>query len=111
MTTINLEEVKEKIENRINNISKEIVRLADLTRPISPDSAIGRISRMDAINNKSVNEAALRLKKKQLIALNNALKNIYNDSFGLCIKCHTQIPLGRIMIMPESNKCVRCASL
>ena len=28
--------------------------------PIAPENAIGRVSRMDAINNKSVNEAALK---------------------------------------------------
>jgi len=31
-----------------------------LTKPISPESAIGSVSRMDAINNKSINESALR---------------------------------------------------
>lgn len=34
--------------------------LEDSCKPIAPDVAIGRISRMDAINNKSVMEASLR---------------------------------------------------
>jgi len=111
MEVIDREEIKVNIESRISNIKQEILKLSELTKPISPDSAIGRISRMDAINNKSINEAALRLKKKQLLALEYAMKNIDKDDFGKCIKCHVQIPLGRIMLMPESKKCVRCASL
>lgn len=104
---INIEnQIKEKIEK----LGKDIVILKDLTQPISPDCAIGRVSRMDAINNKSVNEATLRKKESQYIALKDALKNINSDDFGKCIKCGQSIPLGRIMIMPESKKCVNCAS-
>ena len=105
---------KTKIEGQINEkIEKpeiEITTLKDLTQPISPDSAIGRVSRMDAINNKSVNEAALRKKQSQLIALKETVKNLNDPNFGNCIKCGAEIPIGRIMIMPESKKCVRCAS-
>lgn len=104
---INIEnQIKEKIEK----LAKDIITLKDLTQPISPDCAIGRVSRMDAINNKSVSEAALRKKKSQYIALKNALKNIHSNDFGKCIQCGIRIPIGRIMIMPESNKCVNCAS-
>ncbi len=104
---INIEnQIKEKIEK----LGKDIITLKDLTQPISPDCAIGRVSRMDAINNKSVNEAALRKKESQYTALKDALKNIDSDDFGKCIKCGQTIPLGRIMIMPESKKCVACAS-
>ncbi|PKQ62029.1 hypothetical protein BZG02_13905 [Labilibaculum filiforme] len=104
---INIEtHIKEKIEQ----LGKDIVMLKDLTTPEAPDCAIGRVSRMDAINNRSVNEAALRKKEVQLSALKETLKNIDSDDFGKCIKCGNQIPIGRIMIMPESNKCVNCAS-
>ncbi|MDM8161812.1 TraR/DksA C4-type zinc finger protein [Labilibaculum sp. K2S] len=102
--------IENQIKEKIAQLEKDIVMLKDLTQPISPDCAIGRVSRMDAINNKSVNEAALRKKEVQLSALKDALKNIDSDDFGKCIKCGIQIPIGRIMIMPESKKCVNCAS-
>lgn len=102
--------IENQIKEKIEQLEKDIVMLKDLTQPISPDCAIGRISRMDAINNKSVNEAALRKKVVQLSALKESLRNIDSDDFGKCIKCGMQIPIGRIMIMPESKKCVNCAS-
>ncbi|PXX98941.1 hypothetical protein DF185_15355 [Marinifilum breve] len=106
----NREHIENQIKEKIEKLEVEIVTLKDLTQPISPDSAIGRVSRMDAINNKSVNEAALRKKKAQLIALKETVKNLDDPKFGKCIKCGAEIPIGRIMIMPESKKCVRCAS-
>ncbi|WP_407944216.1 TraR/DksA C4-type zinc finger protein [Marinifilum fragile] len=36
--------------------------------------------------------------------------NLYGPKFAICIRCGSEIPIGRIMIMPESKKCVRCAS-
>lgn len=106
----NRDHIEKQIKEMIEKLEIEIVTLKDLTQPISPDSAIGRVSQMDAINNKSVNEAALRKKKAQLIALKETVKNLDDPKFGKCIKCGAEIPIGRIMIMPESKKCVRCAS-
>ncbi len=110
MATINKTEVKFQIEEKIIRLKDDILKLIDLTKPISPDCAIGRISRMDAINNKSVNEAALRQKKNQLKALEYAIHHLEDLDFGKCITCGQEIPLGRIMLMPESKKCVSCAS-
>ena len=45
------------------NTVKANLDYKEITKPIAPENAIGRISRMDAINNKSVTEAALRQAK------------------------------------------------
>ena len=65
---------------------------------------------MDAINNKSVNEAALRNTINKLTLLKSALKRINHEDFGLCIRCKNEIPIQRILLMPQSNRCVHCAS-
>jgi DnaK suppressor protein len=109
MTQDEKKDLENQIKEKLETLKADIIMLKDLTQPISPDCAIGRVSRMDAINNKSVNEAALRKKERQYTALKDALKNINSDDFGKCIKCGQAIPIGRIMIMPESKKCVNCA--
>ena len=109
MSDIDKKSIEIQIKKKIEKLEEEIITLIDLTKPISPDSAIGRVSRMDAINNKSVNEAALRKKQFQLSALKESFKKLNDPNFGKCIKCGAEIPIGRIMIMPESKKCVHCA--
>lgn len=100
---------KEKIISEIKTIKEKIGELKEATKPIVPDVAIGRISRMDAINNKSVNEAALRTAETKLNKLEIALEKVDNSKFGICIRCGQEIPEGRLIIMPESIKCVNCA--
>ena len=64
---------------------------------------------MDAINNKSVVEAALREAKYKMQQLKQMQKEIKNPNFGDCIKCYKEIPFGRLMIRPQSKFCVNCA--
>jgi len=100
----------EKIHMLISRENEKIEELKKLTRPISPENAIGRVSRMDAINNKSVNEAALRSCQNKLKKLKYASTQVYEASFGSCTICRQTIQEGRLLLMPESNKCIRCAS-
>ena len=100
---------KEAIKNSIKETKKDISILKELTKPISPENAIGRVSRMDAINNKSVMEAALRKAEDKLNKLRLVEDSLDDDNFGLCLRCKSKIPIQRILLMPQSRNCVRCA--
>ncbi len=103
-------ELKEVINQKIEELNASIVEYKELTAPVSPDVAYGRISRMDAINNKSVIEAALRESEAKLKRLKVALFRINDDDFGTCIICKNDIPFNRLKYMPDSVRCVECAS-
>ena len=107
-------EEKSKIEaiiiQQIKKTEDDVEDLEDFIQPIAPENAIGRISRMDAINNKTVNEAGLRNAKEKLLRLIHALNSIKSKDFGKCVRCGNVIPFGRLMLMPESTKCMNCAS-
>ncbi len=102
-------DIKAKIEAEIHKTRKQVEEYKELTQPVEPENAIGRISRMDAINNKSVTEAALRKAKDKLNKLDLALTRVDEDDFGICIRCQRPIPPGRIMIMPQARTCVKCS--
>ncbi|WP_411893870.1 TraR/DksA family transcriptional regulator [Winogradskyella sp. A2] len=106
---MNQDELVSKVQEEILATEKKILNLQNLTKPISPSDAIGRVSRMDAINNKSVNENSLRQAKVKLSNLKRVLENVGTPDFGVCIKCKNEIPLGRILIRPQSLLCVNCA--
>ena len=103
------EEIKQTILDEISTTEKLIEEYKEQVKPIAPDVAIGRISRMDAINNKSVMEASLRQAEEKLRNLNKVFSQIGSKEFGMCMKCKQPIPIGRILIRPESLYCVNCA--
>ena len=104
------EEIKQNILNEISRTEKLIAEYKELTKPVAPDDAIGRITRMDAIKNKSVTEASLRQAEEKLRNLERVLSRVGTSDFGICIKCGKPIPEGRIIYRPESLNCVDCAT-
>ncbi|MBP3193192.1 TraR/DksA family transcriptional regulator [Natronogracilivirga saccharolytica] len=103
------EEIREIIEQQIQEADKELKVLKELTAAVEPDSSIGRISRMDAINNKTVNDAAYRNTRTRLKRLKNVLEKVDDPDYGRCVRCGEPIAFGRIQIMPEKRVCVHCS--
>lgn len=101
---------RKRVAAKLAVLDERIAEYRELTKPIPPENAIGRVSRMDAINNRSINEAALRTAKRQKADLLRALERLKDDKFGLCHACGERIPIGRILLVPGASRCVRCAS-
>ena len=102
-------DIRNRIHRKIVDIDERILEYRELTKPIPPSVAIGRVSRMDAINNRSINEAALRQLEVKLKGLESAIYRLNDDKFGRCLGCGEMIPIGRIILVPGATKCVSCS--
>ena len=96
------------VRETLERLSGEIETLEELVKPVAPDRAIGRLSRLEAINEKSMNEAALQSAKRRQTRLTAVLAQLGDDDFGLCAECDEPIPFARLMIVPGSTVCVAC---
>ena len=101
--------IKNIIEEKIKDLALEIDELRQIAKPIEPENAIGRISRMDAINNKSINDRMLRNSLQKLKNLKTGLKRLENIDFGICIQCKREININRLLLIPEILNCVKCS--
>ena len=100
---------KSILAKELKACEQDINELKGLTKPVSLDASIGRISRMDAINNKAINDKQLRDKQVQKQKLERALQRVDKEEFGKCSKCGNDIAMGRLKYMPYTTKCVKCA--
>jgi DnaK suppressor protein len=105
------DKLKDHIERKMAGLKEDSRSYRTLTRPVSPDNAIGRLSRMEAINNKSINDAALNKAEQTLSKMERALRMIDAPDFGLFRECEEPVPFARLMIVPETDLCVECAVL
>ena len=101
--------LKKAIIDKIAQLKTEIKEIKKLAAPIEPENAIGRISRMDAINNKTINDRLLRNAAEKQKKLKLALSRIDEPKFGFCTLCEQVIQEARLLLMPESSLCVGCA--
>jgi DnaK suppressor protein len=103
------QELKRKIEEEIEAQKTLIASLSETSKPVAPDNAVGRLSRMEALSDRAVSEATLNAARSKLSRLETALGKIDQPDFGICVGCDNPIPSGRILLMPEATFCVPCA--
>lgn len=73
-------------------------------------SRMGRLSRMDALQNQQMALEAKRRSMRRLTAVEAALRNIDSGEFGYCVTCGEDIPSARLDFDPATTQCVACAS-
>ncbi len=78
------------------------------TRPVDLDEPIGRLTRMDAMQQQSMSAANRRDYELRLRQVQQALSLIERDEYGLCRKCEEPIGYPRLRARPESPFCLDC---
>lgn len=97
------------IQQQLTELAETISGLQDMIQPIAPDNAIGRLTRMDAINTRGANERALQQARQHEQQLTHALQRVDKDpDFGYCEECGELIPIGRLQLVPEAQRCIAC---
>ena len=102
-------QLREHMHAELDRLTGEIDTLSTMTRPVSPDRAIGRLSRLEAMNEKSMNEASMRAARQLQARIRNALGRLDEPDFGLCASCDALIPFERLKTVPGTRLCVGCA--
>lgn len=108
MTGPERERLRGIITQQIEILRQDIANLELLVTPIAPDVAIGRLSRMEAIAEKGVNQTKLHQSRQKLASLRQTLQRLDSPEFGICEVCDTPIPLARLALIPDTRTCVTC---
>jgi len=81
---------------------------ADGTRPVDLDQPIGRVSRIDAIQQQSMAKASRRNHERRLQQVVAALSAIDRGAYGACRRCEEAIGYARLKVRPETPLCRGC---
>ena len=109
MTEQERAELRSLIEQRIAELKASVPYLEEESKAVEPSVSLGRLTRMEALNDKGVNEHVLEQNRRTLEKLQNALRRVDTDVFGKCVRCGGEIPMGRLRLVPEALVCVPCA--
>ena len=90
-------------------IQADLADSKDASGVVELDTAIGRLSRMDAMQNQQMALELRRRQEQQLQRIANALKRIAQNRYGLCGKCKQPIAEERLELSPDVVMCVKCA--
>jgi len=72
--------------------------------------SVGRLSRMDAMQQQAMAQATERQRGNELVRINQAMSRLDEGDYGYCDECGEEIAAKRLEIDPAAILCVRCAS-
>lgn len=102
------------IRERLLAERKDLLHDADVTAEergvVELDqTAVGRLSRMDALQNQAMQVETERRREIELKRIDAALARLDEDDYGVCVSCGEDIPLKRLDMDPATPVCVDCA--
>lgn len=71
--------------------------------------AVGRLSRMDALQGQAMAQASERQRRAEIDKINAALKRLDDGDYGYCVTCGEEIPEKRLAVDPAAPFCIGCA--
>lgn len=108
MTGAELKELRGRLEQEREGISQALGGVLEAGRPVSLDDPIGRLSRMDAMQQQAMAKAQHKLMVEQLDAIELALSRMAEGEFGECLRCGEEIAIARLRVRPTATLCVGC---
>ena len=82
----------------------------EAVRPVQLDQqAVGRLSRMDSLQNQQMSRNLQEREQARYAALRAALARMDEGTYGICTGCGDEIEAGRLFVMPEAEHCPGCA--
>jgi DnaK suppressor protein len=72
-------------------------------------TSVGRLSRMDAMQQQAMADAADRLTEFERQRIGVAFKRIDSGDYGCCVVCGEEIAEGRLRFDPSVLMCIFCA--
>lgn len=103
------EKFRPLIEQRLGEVEKQIEESAENTAAVSPDKAIGRLSRLDSMQMQQMALASKQRLKNERTRLIEARRRLDLGKYGACLRCGKDIARERLEYQPDAVFCITCA--
>jgi DnaK suppressor protein len=105
-----LVELRTDLERQLSRLERSIAITEEAVQPVELDQqAVGRLSRMDALQNQSMSQNLKDRELARYAAIRSALNRFEKGVYGICTGCGGEIAPGRLMVIPEIEHCPACA--
>ncbi|MFL2770013.1 MAG: TraR/DksA family transcriptional regulator [Rhodospirillaceae bacterium] len=107
---LNLSALRKQLEVRQTDLLRSIETTSEVRAPVELDQSMqGRLSRMDALQQREMALATQRRREIELNRIAAALRRMDKEDYGYCVSCDEDIAPGRLKSDPSEPLCVECA--
>lgn len=109
LTPIQLSELEESLEALKRELEAFLASIRSGEAPVELDqSKMGRVSRVDAMQQREMQIANQRSAKVRIEQVQRALARVSESSYGECVRCEEWIDVRRLSARPETPFCFEC---
>ncbi|MGH0036580.1 MAG: TraR/DksA family transcriptional regulator [Myxococcota bacterium] len=110
LTTTEREELHADLLTLKAELEAAIADSREGSRPVDLDLPIGRVSRVDAMQQQGMLAANRRAAQARLRQVASALSRFEDDEYGDCAGCGEPVGFRRLKARPEAPFCLACQS-
>ena len=104
------EELRGDLSRLLVELQEDLEQSAEAGKAVDLDEPIGRLSRMDAMQQQKMVQAQRQRLKLRLGQVKGALASFERDEYGVCRRCEEPIAYKRLKARPEAPLCIDCRS-
>ncbi|NNK64197.1 MAG: TraR/DksA family transcriptional regulator [Gemmatimonadetes bacterium] len=111
LTPDQLAELRSVLERDLEKLERSMRVTDEAMRPVELDqSAVGRLSRMDSLQNQGLTRNLQEREQVKLALIVGALRRMEESRYGTCTECDAPVPFERLLVFPEAPTCAACTS-
>ena len=99
---------KKILLTRKEELKETLSSMKESSRPVDLNDPIGRLSRMDAIQQQQMALNAKKQVEVNLQLVDAALARLEKGEYGYCLQCDEEIDEKRLLAKPEAAFCTKC---
>jgi DnaK suppressor protein len=107
---LDLSYFEERLKGRLGSLAAVDQSRKESAAVVELDQArMGRLSRMDALQQQAMSQATSRLSDVESRRIKAALERIRSGEYGYCVICGEEIAEARLRFDPSVPNCIVCA--
>ena len=109
LTEEQLGDLQDELDRQLSKLKRSMRVTDEALRPVELDqTAVGRLSRIDSLQNQGLTKNLHQREQVKLALLLEALKRVEARTYGVCTGCGGNIPFERLFVFPETPECAAC---
>ncbi len=111
LTETQIADFRDELERQLAKLEKSMTVTDEALKTVELDQgAVGRLSRMDSLQNQSLAKGLRERESVRLALIQEGLRRLDAGTFGICTTCGGSIAAERLFVFPESGTCAGCGS-
>ena len=109
LTEAQIAELRDELEGQLAKLQKSMTVTDEALKTVELDQgAVGRLSRMDSLQNQNLAKSLRDRENVRLALIQGALRRLEEGTYGVCTTCGGRVAAERLFVFPESGTCAHC---